>query len=173
MATARTTRKRVRIYTDGGCIGNPGPGGYGVVLLYDKPDKRVHCVEMSGGFRLTTNNRMELMAVIIGLRALRTPCDVQLFADSAYVVSQMNGRVPDRWVQNGWRNSDKRPVKNRDLWEQVIALCTTHNVRFNRVPGHAGNAENERCDELANRAARAIDLPADAGYEHEEKLLVT
>ena len=153
-------RKKVTIYTDGGCIRNPGPGGYGVVLIHGE-----HRKELSGGYRRTTNNRMELMAAIVGLRALKPGCDVTLWSDSAYLVNQMRGRIPERWIRNGWRNSDKKPVLNRDLWEQLMAAREPHEVRFFKVRGHAGNMENERCDLLAREAAELRDLPEDSGYE--------
>ncbi len=152
--------KNVTIYTDGGCIRNPGRGGYGVVLMHGE-----HRKELSGGYRRTTNNRMELMAAIVGLRALKTRCDVTLWSDSAYLVNQMRGRIPERWVRNGWRNSDKKPVLNRDVWEQLMAAREPHAVRFFKVRGHAGNRENECCDRLAREAAERRDLPEDAGYE--------
>ena len=124
-----------------------------------------HRKELSGGYRRTTNNRMELMAAIIGLAALKTRCDVTLWSDSAYLVNQMRGRIPERWVRNGWRNSDKKPVLNRDLWEQLMAACEPHDVRFFKVRGHSGNRENARCDQLARAAAERGDLPEDPGYE--------
>ena len=153
-------RKKVTIYTDGACIRNPGPGGYGVVLIHGE-----HRKELSGGYRQTTSNRMELMAAIVGLRALKTDCDVTLWSDSAYLVNQMRGRIPERWMRNGWRNSDKKPVLNRDLWEQLMAARHRHEVRFSKVRGHAGNMENERCDRLARDAAEREDLPEDLGYK--------
>ncbi len=152
--------KKVTIYTDGGCIRNPGRGGYGVVLIHSERRK-----ELSGGYRRTTNNRMELMAAIVGLRALKTRCDVTLWSDSAYLVNQMRGRIPERWIRNGWRNSDKKPVLNRDLWEKLMAAREPHEVRFFQVRGHAGNTENERCDRLAREAAEEGGLLEDSGYE--------
>ena len=135
------------------------------MLLHDRPGKEPHRREVSGGYRLTTNNRMELMAAIEGLLALKGNCSVTLYADSAYLVNQMIGRVPERWVRNGWRNSDKKPVLNRDLWERLLLVAREpHKVRFVRVQGHAGNRENERCDQLAREAAERTDLPDDAGY---------
>jgi ribonuclease HI len=162
--TASKEPKDVTIYTDGGCQPNPGPGGYGVVLLHDRKEKGVHRRELSGGFRFTTNNRMELMAAIVGLRALRKACNVTLYSDSAYLVSQMVGRVPERWAKNGWKGSNKRPVLNRDLWEKLVAAAAKHRVRFVTVRGHAGNIENERCDRLAREAARRSDLAVDWGF---------
>jgi ribonuclease HI len=152
--------KRVTIYTDGACIGNPGPGGYAAVLIHGERRK-----ELSGGYRRTTNNRMELMAAVVGLRALRATCHVTLYSDSAYLVRQMQGRIPERWARNGWKTTNKTPVLNRDLWEQLVAACAPHIVRFVRVRGHAGDVENELCDRLAKQAATRNDLAGDPGYE--------
>jgi ribonuclease HI len=155
-----STSKRVTIYTDGACLGNPGPGGYGVVLLYGD-----HRRELSGGYRRTTNNRMELTAAIKGLAALKKPCEVELFSDSEYVVNAVEKGWARRWRANGWYRSNKQMAENRDLWEEVLRLCERHRVRFKWIKGHAGHPENERCDELAFQAARLSNLPADQGYE--------
>jgi ribonuclease HI len=155
-----TDLKQVIIYTDGGCIGNPGPGGYGVVLMHEASRK-----ELSGGFRRTTNNRMELMAAIAGLEALKRPCRVTLYSDSEYVVNAMEQGWAARWRANGWRRGQKQKALNPDLWERLLSLCERHRVRFQWVRGHAGNKENERCDELAQAAARRADLPPDEPYE--------
>jgi ribonuclease HI len=155
-----TTLKRITIYTDGACLGNPGPGGYGVVLLYG--DRRK---ELSGGYRLTTNNRMELTAAIKGLAALKRPCEVELFSDSEYVVNAVEKGWARRWRANGWYRSNKQLAENRDLWEELLRLCERHRVRFKWIKGHAGHAENERCDRLAFQAAQLPNLPADKGYE--------
>jgi ribonuclease HI len=152
--------KRVTLYTDGACVGNPGPGGYGVVLLYGN-----HRKELSGGYRLTTNNRMELTAAIQGLAALKESCDVQLFSDSEYLVNAIEKGWARRWRANGWYRQNKRMAENRDLWEEILRLCEQHKVRFEWVRGHAGHVENERCDELAVQAARLPNLPVDKGYE--------
>lgn len=152
--------KSITIYTDGACLGNPGPGGYGVVLLYG--DRRK---ELSGGYRRTTNNRMELTAAIRGLAALKEPCQVQLFSDSAYVVNAIEKGWARRWQANGWRRQDKKPAENRDLWEDILKLCATHQVRFEWIKGHAGHPENERCDRLAVLAAQSSELPEDTGYK--------
>ena len=153
-------RKKVTIYTDGGCAPtNPGPGGYGVVLMYGG-----HRRELCGGYRLTTNNRMELTAVICGLQALKEPCDVSLFSDSQYVVNGITKGWAERWRSNGWRLSDKRPAENVDLWEQLLNLCEKHSVRFEWVRGHSGHPENERCDRLAGEG-RSADLAVDTVYE--------
>ena len=148
------------IYTDGGCIGNPGPGGYGVVLLY-----KDHRKELSGGYRLTTNNRMELTAAIVGLEALKGPCDVTLHSDSQYLVSSMRAGLPQKWKARGWRRGKRERALNSDLWDQILTLSAAHNVTFKWVRGHSGDLENERCDELSQAAARRSGLPADLGYE--------
>jgi ribonuclease HI len=152
--------KHVVIYTDGACIGNPGPGGYGVVLLHDK-----HRKELSGGFRLTTNNRMELLACIVGLRALKGQCAVTLYTDSQYVFNSMTKGWALRWKKNGWKRNDA-DVPNADLWEQLLELRDKHKIRFNWIRGHAGNKENERCDQLARQAALGFDLAIDTVYEN-------
>lgn len=139
--------KEVEIYTDGACSGNPGPGGWGVVLLY-----RGHRRELSGGEPHTTNQRMELTAAIEGLKALKHPCRVRLYSDSAYLVNAFNQKWLERWEKNGWQTVKKTPVENRDLWEQLYALTKIHRVSWIKVPGHAGNKENEYCDKLANEA---------------------
>ncbi|NHC34853.1 ribonuclease HI [Scytonema millei VB511283] len=153
--------KHVAIYTDGACIGNPGSGGYGIVMLYDKYRK-----EISGGFRLTTNNRMEIMAAIIGIRTLKQKCTVTLYSDSQYLVDAIMKGWAKQWQVNNWRRNKKQIAINFDLWEQLLELCTQHEVEFTWVRGHAGNPENERCDRLAVMAAQQKDLPADTGYEH-------
>jgi len=151
--------KNVILYTDGGCINNPGPGGYGVVLLYDS-----HRKELSGGFRKTTNNRMEILAAIAGLEALKEPCRVTLFSDSQYLVFAIQKGWALKWQANGWRRNNKERAINPDLWERLLKLCEIHEVQFRWVRGHAGHSENERCDELAKAAARSPDLVADPGY---------
>ena len=151
---------KVLIYTDGSALDNPGPGGYGVVLRY-----KGHRKELSGGFRLTTNNRMELLACIEGLKALKQACSVVLYSDSKYVVEGMTKGWAQRWQANGWRLADGETVKNADLWRKLLRLCAQHDVEFRWVRGHSGNRENQRCDRLAAAAAQGRDLPADRGYE--------
>jgi ribonuclease HI len=152
--------RHVTIYTDGGCINNPGPGGYGVVLLYKSRRK-----ELTGGFRRTTNNRMEILAAIAGIEALRTKCRVTVYSDSQYLVNAIERGWAQRWrVRGWWRNREERAL-NPDLWERLLQLCEGHEVRFRWVRGHAGNRENERCDALARATARRRDLPHDTGYE--------
>ncbi len=151
---------RVVLYTDGGCIRNPGPGGYGVVLRYGKQRK-----ELSGGCRLTTNNRMEILACIMGLQALKRPCQVTLYSDSRYVVDSIEKGWARRWQARGWMRNAQDYAENPDLWEQLLNLCRQHWVKFHWTPGHAGNPDNERCDELAAQAARRNDLLPDEYYE--------
>ena len=152
---------KVIIYTDGGCITNPGTGGYGTVLLYGSKRK-----ELSAGFRRTTNNRMEIMACIEGLRALKFPCSVILFSDSQYVVNSIQKGWAKRWKKKGWMRTVDQPAENADLWEQLLNLNETHNVEFSWVKGHAGNRENECCDRLATRAAQnKKNLSRDTAYE--------
>jgi len=138
------TIKTVEIFTDGACSGNPGPGGYGVVLRYGKAEK-----ELSGGDSSTTNNRMELLGVITGLEALKEPCQVTLTTDSKYVVDSITKGWVYNWQRNNWIKSDKKPALNVDLWERLLPLLEKHKVTFNWVKGHAGHPENERCDRLA------------------------
>jgi ribonuclease HI len=152
--------KRIVIHTDGSSLGNPGPGGYGVVIT-----ERTKGRELSGGFRKTTNNRMELLACIVGLQQLKGPSAVDLYSDSRYVVDAMVKGWAKRWQRNGWRKSTGQKALNTDLWTQLLALCERHDVNFIWVRGHAGNPANERCDQLATQAAAQADLPADRGYE--------
>jgi ribonuclease HI len=149
----------VVVYTDGACIGNPGPGGYGVVLLHGK-----HRKEFSRGFRLTTNNRMEILACIVGLKALKQPSAVTLYSDSQYVINSMAKGWARGWKKKNWKRNDQ-PVPNADLWRQMLELCDKHNVEFKWVRGHAGNKENERCDQLARKAALGFDRAIDSVYE--------
>ena len=137
-------QKYVEIYTDGACSGNPGPGGWGVVLRYGSREK-----ELSGGEFNTTNNRMELTAAIKGLSALKEPCAVKLVTDSKYVADGITKGWAESWRKNGWRKADKKPALNPDLWEQLLNLLNEHTVNIEWVKGHAGHPENERCDELA------------------------
>jgi len=151
----------VVIYTDGACRGNPGPGGYGIVLLHGD-----HRKELSGGFRLTTNNRMELMAAIVGLETLKSCCHVTLYSDSQYMVDGMQKGWAKQGRTKGWRRSNKEVAMNADLWEKLLNLCDYHKVDFEWIQSHAGNQENERCDELAVAASKGEDLPPDAMYEN-------
>jgi ribonuclease HI len=154
----------VVIYADGACIRNPGPGGYGVVILEGGRRR-----ELSGGFRLTTNNRMEILGCIAGLTAIEAPSEIAVFSDSRYVVNAMSQSWALRWRKNGWRRKDEGgewvAALNSDLWKQMLALCDKHRVRFNWVRGHAGNKENERCDVLARNAATRNAVGVDQEYE--------
>jgi len=152
--------KNVIIYTDGACSGNPGPGGYGVVLLFDDTHGVTHRKEIAAGYRQTTNNRMEIMGVIKGLEALKEPCSVTLYSDSRYVVDAIEKKWAVNWRKNNWRRSDKKPALNVDLWKRVLTLLEIHRVTFRWVKGHASNPENERCDALA-RAAIGSNLEED------------
>ena len=152
--------KEVTIYTDGGCIGNPGPGGYGVILRYKNHEK-----QLSGGFRLTTNNRMEVMAAIAGLEALKVPCSVTLYSDSKYLVESMKEGWVHRWKANNWWRNKKEKAANIDLWDRLFDLCAQHTVEFVWVEGHAGHHWNEQCDALSKKAANQENLPIDLGYE--------
>lgn len=152
--------KSVSVYSDGACLGNPGPGGYGVILDHGGQRR-----ERSKGYRLTTNNRMELLGVIAGMEALSEPCNVRVVTDSNYVVQGIEQGRAARWRSRGWLTANKTPAKNVDLWEKLLALCDRHTVRFEWVRGHSGHPENERCDELANSAATAPRLISDEAYE--------
>lgn len=146
----------VTIYTDGSCLGNPGPGGYGAVLIYGDNRK-----ELSQGYRQTTNNRMEMRGVIAALSSLKRPCEVELFTDSKYIKNAVVQNWIGNWQKNGWKTAAKKPVKNKDLWLELIKLIEKHKVEFRWVKGHSGHPENERCDDLARNAASGGDLIAD------------
>ncbi len=144
----------VKIFTDGAARGNPdGPGGYGVVLQAWDKEGKLHEKELSGGYKKTTNNRMELLAAIRGLQELQRPCQVQLYSDSKYLVDAFNQHWIDSWLKKGWVNSKDEPVKNQDLWKALLAAKAPHQVEFIWVKGHHGHPENERCDRLATTAA--------------------
>ncbi len=136
--------KKVKIYTDGACSGNPGSGGYGAILKYNGYEK-----EISGGEKETTNNRMELLAVIESLKLLKEPCEVNVYSDSKYVCNAFNLGWINKWKANNWMRNKKEPVKNPELWGELYVLCEKHKVTYNWVKGHAGHPENERCDKLA------------------------
>jgi ribonuclease HI len=157
----------VTIYTDGACIGNPGPGGYGAVLLSGE-----HRKELSGGFANTTNNRMEILAAIVGLETLKKPSAVTLYSDSRYLVDAIEKGWAIKWQANGWMRNKKERAVNPDLWERLLGLTKQHDVEFRWVRGHAGNNENERCDKLAVAAAKGRNLPADSGYKSNPKTLL-
>ena len=143
------TMKEVILYTDVACSGNPGPGGWGAVLMYQQ-----HTKELSGYEPQTTNNRMEITAVIRGLEALKEACSVEIYTDSAYVFNAFDKRWIQNWRANGWKTSTKRDVENQDLWKRLFALTQKHQVRFHKVKGHADNSYNNRCDELATAMIR-------------------
>lgn len=136
--------KEIMLYTDGACSGNPGPGGWAAILKFGE-----HIKEISGSMPQTTNNRMELFAVISGLGALKQPCQVTVHSDSTYVVDAFNKGWVDNWQKNGWKTADKKPVENQDLWRLLLLTMRKHQVKYKKVPGHADHPENNRCDELA------------------------
>lgn len=151
--------KKLDIYTDGACSGNPGSGGYGVVMIYKGARK-----ELSQGYKTTTNNRMEALAVIKALEALKEPCEVTLYSDSKYVVDSITKGWVYNWKKKNWIKSDKKKALNVDLWERLLPLLEKHNVEFVWVKGHADNVENERCDELARMAIASGNLLEDENY---------
>lgn len=154
--------KQVQIFTDGSCLGNPGPGGWAAILRYAQTEK-----ELAGGFALTTNNRMELMAAIQALSILKQRCAVNLYTDSRYLVDAVEKHWLKSWLANGWRNSAKKPVKNQDLWEMLVPLLDKHEIKWHWVRGHAGHPENERCDLIAKTQASYPALPPDLGFHPE------
>ncbi|MBO4989730.1 MAG: ribonuclease HI [Clostridia bacterium] len=143
--------KHVDLYTDGACSGNPGPGGYGAILIFKGIEK-----ELSGGFPETTNNRMEIYAVIVGLEQLKEPCEVTVYSDSAYTVNAFLQGWLAGWKRNGWKKGDGKAVANVDLWQRLLALTEKHDVSFVKVKGHADNAYNNRCDLLATTAIKRL-----------------
>ena len=151
--------KRVIIHTDGACKGNPGPGAFGAVLVSGR-----HRKEISAGYRLTTNNRMELRAAIAALELLSEPCEVEIHSDSKYLIQAINEKWIDGWKRRNWLTSDKKPVKNKDLWLSLTEAMASHKIHWHWVKGHAGHKENERCDELANIAVMAKNLSEDTGF---------
>ena len=154
----------VKIYTDGAARGNPdGPGGYGTVMEYVDPKGQLHVKEKSQGYVKTTNNRMELMAVIAGLEALNRSCTVEVYSDSQYVVNAFNQHWVEGWIRKGWKRGKNEPVKNVDLWKRLLKAKEPHDVSFHWVKGHDGHPQNERCDELATTAADGGGLIVDEG----------
>ncbi len=158
----RPAPSAVTIYTDGACRGNPGPGGYAAILLYG-----THRKEISGGYRRTTNNRMEIFRLIAALEALTRPCKAHVHADSKYLLNACTKGWLRRWKANGWQTTGRKDVQNRDLWERLDPLLSRHDIEFKWVKGHASSAENNRCDALAVAASRAPHLPPDSPYESE------
>jgi ribonuclease HI len=159
-ARQSATKGRIVIYTDGGAINNPGPGGYGVVIVRGSTMQ-----ELSKGYRLTTNNRMELRACIAALSAIKNPAAIVLHSDSKYVINGITKGWAEKWRANGWMRTKTEPAQNPDLWERLLQLCAKHDVQFKWVKGHAGIAGNERCDELATQAANGPKLAVDRMYE--------
>ena len=153
--------KKVEIYTDGACTGNPGKGGFGAILVYNGNEKRI-----SKGFRLTTNNRMELLGAIEALRLLKEKCEVTLTSDSKYLTDAINKGWLNSWQKNGWKKADKKPVLNIDLWQELLRLMNEHDVSFEWVKGHAGNHYNEICDLMAVEAYNTNAINIDENYEN-------
>jgi Ribonuclease HI len=151
--------KTVTIYTDGACSGNPGPGGFGIVIIYNDVRR-----ELSGGFKLTTNNRMEIIAVIEALKFLKQPCNVNLYSDSKYVIDAIKKGWIDKWEKNNWYRTKSQKASNIDLWQELLKLLAIHNVNFIWVKGHNDNKENERCDYLARQFIKTGDLKIDKNY---------
>ena len=151
---------KVLAFSDGSALGNPGPGGYGVVLTYRGTTK-----ELSRGYRYTTNNRMELLGAIVALETLKRRCSVALTTDSRYVVDGISEGWAEKWRANGWRRGKRGKAQNQDLWERLLNAASRHDVTFNWVRGHSGHPFNERCDQLANEAAKSTVLSNDKGYE--------
>jgi len=143
--------EKVIIYTDGACSGNPGPGGWGAILMYKETQK-----EISGNAPETTNNIMEITAVIEGLKMLKFPCEVEIYSDSAYVVNAFENKWIYGWIKNNWKNSSKEPVKNKELWQELYSLTKKHSVKFIKVKGHSDNEYNNRCDELARNKIKEL-----------------
>jgi ribonuclease HI len=154
--------KKLKIYTDGSCLGNPGPGGYGALLIFNEHKKR-----LSKGYTLTTNNRMELLAPVAALNSLKEKCQVDLYTDSQYVKNGINQWIHN-WKKNGWRTKDKKPVKNADLWQQLEEAVSKHDVDWHWVKGHSGQPENEEVDDLAREAASGNALHTDEEYEQSQ-----
>lgn len=156
---------KVTIYSDGSAKGNPGNGGYGTILQARDKNGDLKELELTEGFRLTTNNRMELMGAIVGFEALTRPCEVTVISDSQYLVNAFNNHWIEGWQKKGWKKADKSPVLNRDLWERLLKAMKPHVTQFVWVKGHAGHPENERCDRLAFTSADGEDLSVDTAYE--------
>lgn len=156
--------KKITVFTDGSCLGNPGRGGWGAILRYEDTER-----ELSDGYSLTTNNRMEIMAALASLETLKEPCEVDLYTDSQYLHHAVEKKWLLGWLKNGWKTAAKKPVKNKDLWQRLQKQLVRHKVGFHWVRGHNGHAENERCDELARAQSSRRDLPPDTGYEEDQQ----
>lgn len=157
--------KKIKLFTDGACRGNPGKGGYGSILQFTNKSGQLVEKELSQGYLLTTNNRMELLAIIRGLEALKEACEVEVHSDSKYVVDAFHQGWVDSWQKNNWTRGKKEPVKNQDLWKRLLELMRGHQVRYVWVKGHNGHPENERCDILATTAADGDNCIEDAGFK--------
>lgn len=155
---------KVKIYTDGACANNPGAGGYGIIMIYNSTNGIEYIKEFSKGFKMTTNNRMELMAVIDALNSLKKPCEIELYSDSKYVVDAINQKWLESWVQKNWKLNSKNPVKNIDLWKKFLEAQKNHKIKFIWVKGHNENKFNEKCDKLAVQARSQHNLIEDEGY---------
>ena len=162
-----TSLRHITIHTDGSCLGNPGPGGYAAILDYQGRER-----ELSGGYRRTTNNRMEILAVIAGLEALTEPCAVTVYSDSRYVVDAIEKGWARKWKANGWMRNKRESAVNPDFWERLLTALDKHKVGFKWVRGHSGNAGNERADKLAVAEANGKNLPRDEGFENPRRALI-
>lgn len=158
------TKPNVKIYTDGACANNPGAGGYGAILMFKKADGTLVQKELSKGFKQTTNNRMELLAVIDALNALKTPCKIELYSDSKYVVDAINQKWLEGWIEKNWKLNTSNPVKNIDLWKKFLEASKPHEIEFIWVKGHSTNKYNEMCDKLAVQARLKSELEVDVGF---------
>ena len=158
------TKPKVKIYTDGACANNPGACGYAIILMYTSKNNELISKEISKGFKLTTNNRMELMAVIDALNSLKVPCEIELYSDSKYVIDAINQKWLDSWQEKNWKLNTKNPVKNIDLWKQLLIAQKPHDIKYIWVKGHNDNEFNEKCDKLAVLARSAENLSDDTGY---------
>lgn len=157
-------KPQIDVYTDGACANNPGAGGFGVVMFYKDLNNNIHKKEFSKGFKMTTNNRMELMAVIFALENLKKPCKINLYSDSKYVTDAINQKWLPAWQRNNWKTASKAQVKNVDLWQKYLEVSKNHDITFIWVKGHASNELNNRCDELAVLARTSSKLEEDTGY---------
>ncbi len=152
----------VEMYTDGACSGNPGAGGYGTILRYKDTTGQYHEKELTAGYKMTTNNRMELLAVIVGLEALKKPCKVKITSDSKYFIDAFEQKWIESWQSNNWKNASKKPVKNMDLWKRLLKAMEIHDIELIWVKGHNGHEFNERCDKLAVNSSQSDNLLDDS-----------